>query len=156
MTGQSKHLGPQWYTCPVPYCLTKSENRKGFIGIPENPKRRQEWLDACGMKSCAKYQSICIKHFKFMDFQNELGFGRLKRNVCPSQFPPTFVSQLKSYQEELSAGVLGGEAVVDNSPEVVTVPLYHGDPPEEIIIHNESSNPHDYTPHKVTMVQLKN
>ena len=150
MTGQSKLLGPQWYTCPVPYCLTKSENRKGFVGIPENPKRRQEWLDACGMKSCAKYQSICIKHFKFMDFENELGFGRLKRNVCPSQFPPTFVSQLNSYQD-LSAGVLGGEAVVDNSPEVVSVPLYHGDPPEEIIIHNESSNPHDYTPHKVTI-----
>ena len=150
MGGHSKFLGPQWYTCPVPYCLTKSENRKGFVGIPENPKRRQEWLDACGMKSCAKYQSICIKHFKFMDFENELGFGRLKRNVCPSQFPPTFVSQLNSYQD-LSAGVLGGEAVVDNSPEVVSVPLYHGDPPEEIIIHNESSNPHDYTPHKVTI-----
>ena len=150
MTGQSKLLGPQWYTCPVQYCMTKSENRKGFVGIPENPKRRQEWLDACGMKSCAKYQSICIKHFKFMDFENELGFGRLKRNVCPSQFPPTFVSQLNSYQD-LRAGVLGGEAVVDNSPEVVSVPLYHGDPPEEIIIHNESSNPHDYTPHKVTM-----
>ena len=144
MTGPSKFLHPKYFKCPVQYCTTKLENRKGFFIIPEHPQRRQEWLDACGIPSCKnKEVAICWKHFRFQDFTDS---GRLKKNVFPTQFPPTFKSNTDSYLE-LSEGVLGGEAVVDNKPEIPSVPLYHGDPPEEAIIHNEFSNPHDYTPH---------
>ena len=144
----SKPLNPRSFKCQVQYCCTKSENRKGFYLVPEQPKRREEWLNLCGIDSSkTKDVLICWKHFKLTDFQNELGFGKLKKNVFPSKFPPTFETQSNSYLD------LFGEAEVDNNPDISSVPLYHGDPPEEsqeIIIHNEFSNQHDYTPHKAS------
>ena len=141
----SKPLKPQWLKCPVEYCMTKSENKKGFYYVPEHPIVRKEWLNACGIdSSTTKEIRICWRHFHKNDFQNELGFGRLKKNVFPSQFPPTFVSKSKSYLD------LGGEADVDNNPKTIEVPL--DEPPGEIIIHNEFSNDHDYTPHKASTI----
>ena len=139
----SKFQNPRTFRCPVQYCTTKSEHRKALYFIPEHPKRRQDWLDACGIShSKTKEIAICWKHFRFEDFENEAGFGRLKKNVFPTQFPPTFVSS--SHLD------LGHVAVVDNNPELPPlVPLE--DPPEEVIIHNEFSNPHDYcTPKKAS------
>ena len=149
--GHSKPLKPQWHHCPVQYCITKSENRKGFYYVPEHPILRKDWLNACGIDSSSttKEIRICWRHFHKNDFQNELGFGRLKKNVFPSQFPPTFVTKSNSYLD------LFGEAEVGNNPDISPVPLYHGDPPEEsqeIIIHNELSNDHDYTPHKASTI----
>ena len=143
----SKFQNPRTFRCPVQYCTTKSEHRKALYFIPEHPKRRQDWLDACGIShSKTKEIAICWKHFRFEDFENEAGFGRLKKNVFPTQFPPTFVS--RSHLD------LGHVAVVDNNPELpplVPIEDLPKDPPEEVIIHNEFSNPHDYfTPNKAS------
>ena len=93
------------------YCTTKSEHRKALYFIPEHPKRRKEWLDACGIGPTKTIEiCICWKHFRFEDFENEAGFGRLKKNVFPTQFPPTFVSS--SHLD------LGHVAVVDNNPDL--------------------------------------
>ena len=49
--GHSKPLKPEWHRCPVQYCITKSENRKGFYYVPEHPIVRKDWLNACGIDS---------------------------------------------------------------------------------------------------------
>ena len=83
--------------CPVPNCPTYNEI-KGYYAIPQNPIRRQEWLDACMLQeaSTSMFAKICWKHFSKEDFVNEITeekiaqckFGHLKKNVVPSQNLP--------------------------------------------------------------------
>ena len=142
MGGASKFVKPGHTKCPVQYCTTCTDSKKGFYQIPENPKRREEWLDACRLpKSTKTYTSICWKHFKSSDYQNELGYGRLKKNVVPSKFP-LVIKKPRTFLD------LGSEVVVDNTPASMSVPLSY--PPEEMIVHNASSNEHDYASPKVS------
>ena len=38
--------------CPVPKCTTTANT--GFYSIPDHPKRKQEWLNACKLPSSTK------------------------------------------------------------------------------------------------------
>ena len=82
--------------CPVPNCLTYKE-RKGFYAFPQDPIRRQEWLNACMLPPSASMTAkICWNHFSKEDFRNEIKeeniaqckLGQLKKNVIPSQNLP--------------------------------------------------------------------
>ena len=79
--------------CHVPKCTTR-ENR-GFYTVPEHPKRREEYLNACKMPPSTKCLRICWKHFlpsdfKYLDEQSiaQFRFGSLKKNVVPSRNLP--------------------------------------------------------------------
>mgnify|MGYP001348497107 CR=1 FL=1 len=80
--------------CHVPKCTTR-ENR-GFYTVPEHPKRREEYLNACKMPPSTKDLKVCWKHFLPSDFKNEIDeesiaqfrFGSLKKNVVPSRNLP--------------------------------------------------------------------
>jgi hypothetical protein len=82
--------------CCVPKCTTTG---RGFYSVPEHPKRRQEWFNACKLPPTIKikeYMYVCWKHFSPSDFKNEiddesiaqLRFGHLKLNAVPSQNLP--------------------------------------------------------------------
>ena len=91
-----KNKGKERYPrkCPVPKCTTTAST--GFYLIPDHPKRKQEWLNACKMPPSTKDFRICWKHFLPSDFKNEideesiaqLRFGNLMKNVVPSRNLP--------------------------------------------------------------------
>ena len=90
MTRIRKKYDQNWI-CLVSGCLTRA--KRGFYRIPEHPLRRREWIKVLKFtKDIKKSTSVCWKHFKKEDFEdemdpqfvNELGMGRLKQMVVPS------------------------------------------------------------------------
>ena len=79
--------------CPIQSC--NYHHTKGFYIIPEHPVRRAAWAEACKL-SPPYNKPICFRHFNLSDFLGDitdehiaqLKFGKLKRNVVPSQNLP--------------------------------------------------------------------
>ena len=81
--------------CPVESCDYRST--KGYYAVPEDPERRQAWIEACKLSpQCNLNTKICFQHFKISDFLKDITeeeiaqrqFGKLNKNVVPSQNLP--------------------------------------------------------------------
>ena len=70
--------------CPVPNCSTRAN--RGFYRIPEHPKRRQDWLNACQLPLSTK-DSTTVRDIQYRvllksRFVSILEFrGRVKKST---------------------------------------------------------------------------
>ena len=131
------------FRCAVKTC--RNRGTKGFYKIPDNPARRNQWLDKIKLSEVKKSAKVCYRHFRPDQFCGEIDekkgiFGQLKKYVIPTECLPgePFVDQ------KIDNG-FDGEIVIEppQKREFWEVPVNN---PETLITIKSSENEHNYTP----------
>ena len=75
--------------CIFPLCF--HSGTKGLFAIPQEPKKRALWLEACNLAEAdvGINSFICIKHFKKEDISPTEKIFRLQPWAIPQRLPQT-------------------------------------------------------------------
>ena len=135
------------FRCAVKTC--RNRGTKGFYKIPDNPARRNQWLDKIKLSEVKKSDKVCYMHFRPDQFCGEIDkkkgiFGQLKKYVIPTECLPG--EPFVAYPNQNTESDFVNEVIIEDPPKPTKKKTKKKDTSDELFIHKDKNNDHRYTP----------